>query len=150
MRCGPAVVAAIVNAAGSSRPPPSPCATRKTMSAAGLHATAHSTEPATNPISATKKTRRTPKRSMSQPDSGIVVPAASRYAEVNHTAVCNPVPRSAAIVCKLAVTMVPSTTAISAASATVSTTRRLRRSRCDVLASTSVFVVMSGKLNYTV
>ncbi len=48
MRCGPAALVMIVMPSGISMPPPSPCRTRKPMSASMFHAVAHSNEPIVN------------------------------------------------------------------------------------------------------
>lgn len=56
---------------GVSRPPPTPCSTRKTTSAVRLPASPHRAEAAVNTPSAARNTGRLPNLSASQPDAGM-------------------------------------------------------------------------------
>ena len=78
MRRGPALCATSVKPTGTSRPAPTPCRTRKTISSPADVASAHSAEPKANTAIAAIQVRFEPKRSVTQPDSGSTVASDSR------------------------------------------------------------------------
>jgi hypothetical protein len=78
IRCGPAVCASTLIPTGMIRPPPKPWSTRKPISISADAASPHSAEPTPKEATETSHTRRDPKRSDSQPASGMTIASDSR------------------------------------------------------------------------
>ncbi len=64
---------------GTSAAPHSPCSSRASTICANDPATPHSTDASVNPAMETRNTRFSPNRSVSQPDKGVAMPAATMY-----------------------------------------------------------------------
>ncbi len=64
---------------GTSAAPHRPCSSRASTIWVNDPATPHSTEARVNPAMETRKTRLSPNRSVSQPDKGVAIPAATMY-----------------------------------------------------------------------
>ena len=78
MRCGPAARARIDWPMGRIMPPPSPCATRNTISDGADQATPHNTDPAMKRVSEIIHIRLAPTRSTAQPVTGMTRAKASK------------------------------------------------------------------------
>ena len=75
-RSGPAALVSIVMPSGMSMPPPSPCSTRKVISAVMFQDNPHRIEPIKNAVSAPMYSRLVPNRSAAQPVTGMTVASA--------------------------------------------------------------------------
>ncbi len=93
---------------GKISPPPKPCRTRKPIRLEAFHASAHSTDPATNTSSAAIQVRLPPHRLSAQPVIGIATAIASRYPVVTHWIVPSVECSVTVSVCSARVTIVES------------------------------------------
>ena len=96
------------SALGVSSAPNAPCSARPAISNSMLGATAHSTDTTPNPPTPIENTRRSPKRSPSEPPTRISEPSVSRYAFETHCWPARPPPRSARIAGSATLTAVAS------------------------------------------
>ena len=117
-RRGPACRASIVCPAGMSRPPPTPCSTRKAIRLPADQAAPHSAEPAMNRTSEVIQTVLAPKRCTAQPVTGIVMDSARRYPVNTHWIVLSDVSSSRPSTCTATLTIVVSITVMIAPSTT--------------------------------
>jgi hypothetical protein len=74
----------MASAAGVSSAPKTPCSARKATRASIVGATAQSTETTPKPATPMRKTRRSPKRSPSDPPTRMSEPRKSRYELTTH------------------------------------------------------------------
>ncbi len=112
----------------ATRPPPnSPCNTRAATSAPNEVAMPHSMLASVNPTIENRKYRLRPKRSASQPVSGMTPIAASEYAVTTQPISSNVTPRLPAMSASATLTMVESRNCITAATLTPATMMTSRR-----------------------
>lgn len=93
---------------GTISAPPTPCSTRAATSSGRVGLSAQSSEASVNTAIAVAKTRRTPKRSLSQPEAGISTATVSRNAVTVIATAAESTPRSAPIAGAAVVTIVAS------------------------------------------
>ena len=115
----------MASAAGVSSAPEIPCRARAAISTPMLGAAAHSADPIPKPATPAVNTRRSPRRSVSDPASRISALSVSRYALEIHCWAAKPPPRSRPIAGSATLTALESTAAIAEARIALTSASRL-------------------------